>query len=148
MIVISAKRKRGEQRREYQFVNLVRHLAKAALILLLAFNVPRSVAVAKELWTPLPSTIYGLLLDTRTGEPIDNARIRAITEAGIDIADRKQTDDSDSRGFYVVVTTRQARRTARLLVSRLNCRTDTLSLRHVDWNGTGYGATYHATKGI
>jgi len=102
----------------YAHYQPLRWMAKAAVPILAVVFVMQAVAFQGDL-VPLPATLYGFLVDGRTGEPAENVSVRVIDAGGVDVTTRQLS--SDSAGFYIVHTSRRVRRDARLQVVRPDC---------------------------
>ena len=107
-------------RRSYRSGQPTRWLSKSLLVLIL-FLLPRFASVWAEEVIPLPITFSGYLNDQRSGKPIDGARIRVVSENGVDLTQGEWW--SDSNGFYVVRTSRRVSRLASVEISRSDCTT-------------------------
>jgi hypothetical protein len=96
----------------------VRLLGKLMFFLLLLLF-PRAVLAWLDTTFPLPPKLYGYIEDEHSGQPIEGARVRVVTESGVDVTAGEWR--SDSRGFYVVETLRPVTRLASLQVYRPDC---------------------------
>jgi hypothetical protein len=103
---------------ECKYSQPVRYLAKIGMVVVLVSVPGKVVSLADEV-IPLPATLYGYLVDARTGQSIADARVRVVSADGTDIT--QDTWLSDSEGFYIVRTTRRAYRNDRLLVTHQDC---------------------------
>ena len=103
---------------QYTYVRSIRALAKAALLVTL-IAIPFRVRAAFIQLAPLPTTFFGYLVDSRTGEPLTATRVRVLDGGGADVTEGEW--GSDSRGFYVVKTVRRVQRNAKLQVFLQEC---------------------------
>src|SRR5262249_53016045 len=112
------------------FPQIVRILCKIGVIALLAL-LPSKFLAAKDDFIPLPNILHGYLIDAMTGKGISDARIRVITQDGVDVTDGDWF--VDSQGFYIVKTRERVKRTAKIVVSVPGCEIqDELKLRRID----------------
>jgi hypothetical protein len=122
---------------EYSFPQLVRILGKAGVIVLLVL-LPSKFIAAKDDFVPLPRTLHGYLLYGKTGKALSDARIRVVTQDGVDVTDGNWF--SDSKGFYIVRTRERVKRTAQIIISLPECQfREALRLRRIDQTGTEDG---------
>jgi hypothetical protein len=95
----------------YKFVSALRQTAKAAFVLLSILS-PAMVATAfTDIW-PLPLAFYGELRDLKNN-PIPDISVRVL-DNGEDVTSSKSFP-TDRDGFYIIETTRQVRRSAKLV---------------------------------
>lgn len=104
----------------YRYGQVTRGFGKIALVVLLCLS-PKVATACTDQIIPLPNRLYGYIEDSRSGKPIDDARIRVVTAEGVDVTAGEWR--SDSYGFYTVWTSRRVTRSASLEVYRQGCRT-------------------------
>lgn len=112
--------------RRFRYANAVRHVAKAAALVLL-ITIPVQLYGAARMSIPLPATISGLVLQERDRtKGVADAMVSVVEHDGTDITRGRWLTDSD--GFYSVSATRRIPRTATLHITRPDCKPATLSL--------------------
>lgn len=110
---------------EYSSSTIVRFSAKLAFMAFLLIIPTKTISAVGDL-LPLPSTIYGYLIDLDSGQPLEQARVSLVTADGVDIT--AGVWFSDSHGFYIVTSSRRAWRSAKLIVTHPCAKPVMLSL--------------------
>ena len=115
---------------QYRYSQPVRHFAKIGFLFLVLLMPKKAQALIDEI-KPLPTTLYGYVLIAKSGEPAVDAKVRVVTSEGVDITKSALPVDSD--GFYIIETTRPARRNSRIFISLPDCGEEqTLTIRRED----------------
>ena len=112
----------------YAYSPVSRIIAKITFVICLLFlwSVARSAA---DDYVPLANPIYGYLLEAGTRRPVVGATVSLIDSDSIDIS--KTEAITDSNGFYILDTIRRAKRSSTLIVYRIGCRKEALSLSRI-----------------
>jgi hypothetical protein len=105
----------------YAYSQSIRYLAKISMVVLLLL-LPSHVAAVIDEFIPLPSTIYGYLVDARSRKPVIDAVVRVVDTNGVDVTTNQWP--SDSTGFYIIENSRRVRRNSRIVVSQADCKTE------------------------
>jgi hypothetical protein len=122
---------------EYSYSEGLRLCAKCALPLLLFVSLYASAEALLELW-PLPTTIYGYIIDPAVGAPFADVELTVEDSHGASVSAAPVR--TDSGGFYIIHTDRRLQRTARLRARPPKCgRSSYLSLNRWHETQTDFG---------
>jgi hypothetical protein len=102
---------------QYAYIRPVRILAKVTFLLLVVVT-PLAIRSTVLDLRALPDTLFGYLLDAHDGSPLAELRV-SVMVGGADVTDGEWT--TDSRGFFIVRTSREVHRNAMLRVFLPDC---------------------------
>ena len=107
----------GQETALYRHTNGLRNAAKLGLLALAVLMLGATREAAIEL-SPLPSTIYGFVINATSGEPYAEIVVAAEDHRGAMLSEATHTD---SIGFYILHLSRRTNRSARIRLQPPRC---------------------------